>query len=50
MEALVSERGCDRVLVDAQRRVVDAVVIILRPVEHHDRAFKGILVAQAAAL
>ena len=30
-----------RVLVDAERRIVDAVVIVLRPVEHHGAALEA---------
>ena len=28
--------------VDAQRRIVDASVIVLRPVEHHGAALEGV--------
>ncbi len=32
----------DRVLVDAERRIVDAVMIVLRPIEDDDRALEGV--------
>ena len=31
----------DGVLVDAERRIVDAGVVVLRPVEHHRLALEG---------
>ena len=36
----------DRVLVDAERRIVDAVVVILRPFEDDDAALEGVRVVR----
>ena len=36
----------DRVLVDAERRVVDAVVVVLRSLEDDDAALEGVGVAR----
>ena len=36
----------DRLLVDARGRIVDAMVIILRPIKHHDRTLEGIWIVR----